>query len=114
MLALFKYLLFISIVNADNDIQRSRPISDNGMRGILKYQGFKHGSYRPKKVLIMEVNNQIHEIEPRPPTPPLPTKTPIRPVDRVALKNDILYRICNWCYDWIEVIFFSNFLCLKF
>ncbi|XP_046652197.1 uncharacterized protein LOC124343119 isoform X5 [Daphnia pulicaria] len=86
----------------DDEIQRPRPISDNGMRGILKYQGLKNGLYRPKKVSIVEVKNKIHEIESRPPTPPLPTKTPVRPVDRVALTNDILYRICNWCYEWIE------------
>jgi hypothetical protein len=51
----------------------------------------------------VEENNRILEIEPRPPTPPIPTKTPIRPVDKPQLTIDILYRICNWCYDWIEV-----------
>ena len=93
----------MNFVFVDHEIQRSRPVFDNGMRGILKYQTVKHGSDPQKKVSIVEENNRIHEIEPRPPTPPIPTKTPIRPVDRAALTNDILYRICNWCYDWIEV-----------
>lgn len=84
-------------------MQSSRPVSDNGMRGILKYKIVKPGSNPQKKVSIVEENNRILEIEPRPPTPPIPTKTPIRPVDKPQLTIDILYRICNWCYDWIEV-----------
>jgi hypothetical protein len=90
-------------------MQLSHPTSGNGMRGIIKYQTVKRNSDRQKRVTIVEDNNKIHEIEPRPPTPPVPTKTPIRPVDRIALTNDILYRICNWCYDWIEVTSFLQF-----
>ncbi|XP_057368636.1 uncharacterized protein LOC130689698 isoform X2 [Daphnia carinata] len=74
---------------------------ENGNRGILRYHGWNNESKVRKKVSIVEANNKVYEIEARPPTPPLPARTPVRPVDYTALTHDILYRICCWNYNWI-------------
>jgi hypothetical protein len=53
-----------------------------------------------EKVSIVEDQNEIE-----PSHRPLRNNIPIHPVDSHTLTNDILFRICNWSYDWIEVIF---------
>jgi hypothetical protein len=44
----------------------------------------------------------------------LPPKTIEHPVDKVALINDLIFRIINWKYDWIEVTIYIFVLKIRF
>ncbi|KAI9560646.1 hypothetical protein GHT06_011596 [Daphnia sinensis] len=48
---------------------------------------------KKKKVSFVEANNKIYKIEARPPTPTLPFRTPVRPIDQTALTGGKKIRI---------------------